>query len=96
MQDFTGTFLDIRGVEERSVPVWWRTQRLWVRSVLDAPLARRSSACGAPEQRSDTGEVEAVEEEFFSLHLIGLRRGCPPHHEPFKPDEDWTGQQPTQ
>lgn len=31
---------------------------LWVRSVLDAPEARRSSDCGAPEQGSDTGEVE--------------------------------------
>lgn len=65
--------------------------RLRVRSVLDAPLARRSSACGAPEQR--TGE----EEEFLSsVRLIGPRRGGPSHHEPFKPDEVWTGQQPTQ
>lgn len=33
---------------------------LWVRSVLDVPEAPRSSDCGAPEQGSDTGEVEEV------------------------------------
>ena len=47
---------------------------LWVRSVLDAPEARRSSDCGAPEQGSDTGEVEEVSRLCGNQHLRWL---CP-------------------